>query len=61
MLRVVETAAFTDTGRQRRVNEDALLSRTPLFDAPVDISDNAPTIDKLVALTGRDPEWKPAP
>jgi serine/threonine protein phosphatase PrpC len=31
MLRVVESAAFTDTGRQRRVNEDALLSRTPLF------------------------------
>jgi len=31
MLRVVEQAAFTDTGRQRRANEDALLSRSPLF------------------------------
>ncbi|MFT4034931.1 MAG: Stp1/IreP family PP2C-type Ser/Thr phosphatase [Patulibacter sp.] len=31
MLRVVEQAAFTDTGRQRRANEDALLARAPLF------------------------------
>ena len=31
MLRVVEHAAFTDTGRQRRANEDALFSRAPLF------------------------------
>ncbi len=31
VLRVVEHAAFTDTGRQRRANEDALLSRSPLF------------------------------
>lgn len=31
MLRVIEHAAFTDTGRQRRVNEDAFFSRTPLF------------------------------
>ncbi|MDQ8045898.1 MAG: Stp1/IreP family PP2C-type Ser/Thr phosphatase [Solirubrobacteraceae bacterium] len=31
MLRVVEHAAFTDTGRQRRANEDALFSRSPLF------------------------------
>lgn len=31
MLRVVEHAAFSDTGRQRRANEDALLSRSPLF------------------------------
>lgn len=31
MLRVVEHVAFTDTGRQRRANEDAFLSRSPLF------------------------------
>lgn len=31
MLRVVEHCAFTDTGRQRRANEDALFSRSPLF------------------------------
>lgn len=31
MLHVVEHAAFTDTGRQRRANEDAFLSRSPLF------------------------------
>ncbi|MBJ7470398.1 MAG: Stp1/IreP family PP2C-type Ser/Thr phosphatase [Solirubrobacteraceae bacterium] len=31
MLRVVEHAEFTDTGRQRRANEDALFSRAPLF------------------------------
>ncbi len=31
MLHVVEHAEFTDTGRQRRANEDALFSRAPLF------------------------------
>jgi len=31
MLRVVEQYAATDTGRQRRANEDALLARPPLF------------------------------
>ncbi len=31
MLRVVEHAEFTDTGRQRRANEDAMFSRAPLF------------------------------
>ncbi|MDT4931225.1 MAG: hypothetical protein QOF92_4092 [Pseudonocardiales bacterium] len=31
------------------------LSRTGVFDKPVDVPDDAPTIDKLVALTGRDP------
>jgi len=31
MLRVAEQYAATDTGRQRRANEDALLSRSPLF------------------------------
>lgn len=31
MLRVVEQYATTDTGRQRRANEDALLARSPLF------------------------------
>jgi PPM family protein phosphatase len=31
MLRVAEQYATTDTGLQRRVNEDALLARAPLF------------------------------
>jgi PPM family protein phosphatase len=31
MLRVVEQYAATDTGRQRRANEDSLLARSPLF------------------------------
>jgi serine/threonine protein phosphatase PrpC len=31
MLRVAEQFAATDTGRQRRANEDSLLSRSPLF------------------------------
>src|SRR5437763_12187831 len=31
MLRVAEQYATTDTGRQRRANEDALLARSPLF------------------------------
>ncbi len=31
MLRVVEQYATTDTGRQRRANEDSLLARSPLF------------------------------
>jgi len=31
MLRVAEQYAGTDTGRQRRANEDALLARSPLF------------------------------
>jgi serine/threonine protein phosphatase PrpC len=31
MLRVAEQYAGTDTGRQRRANEDSLLSRSPLF------------------------------
>ncbi len=31
MLRIVEQVAFTDTGRQRRANEDAFLARSPLF------------------------------
>jgi PPM family protein phosphatase len=31
MLRVVEQYAATDTGLQRRANEDALLARSPLF------------------------------
>ncbi|WP_375476795.1 TIGR03086 family metal-binding protein [uncultured Jatrophihabitans sp.] len=31
------------------------LSSTDMFDEPVDVPDDAPTIDKLVALTGRDP------
>jgi serine/threonine protein phosphatase PrpC len=31
MLRVAEQYAVTDTGRQRRANEDSLLTRSPLF------------------------------
>ena len=31
MLRVAEQYAKTDTGRQRRANEDALLARAPMF------------------------------
>ena len=31
MLRVAEQYAVTDTGRQRRANEDSLLARSPLF------------------------------
>ncbi len=31
MLRVTEQYAGTDTGRQRRANEDSLLARSPLF------------------------------
>src|ERR1700751_607275 len=31
MLRVAEQYAGTDTGRQRRANEDSLLARAPLF------------------------------
>jgi PPM family protein phosphatase len=31
MLRVVEQAYMTDTGRQRNANEDALFARSPLF------------------------------
>lgn len=31
MLRIVETSARTDTGRQRRTNEDAFFARAPVF------------------------------
>jgi protein phosphatase len=31
VLRVAEQYAMTDTGRQRRANEDAMLARSPLF------------------------------
>jgi serine/threonine protein phosphatase PrpC len=31
VLRVVEQYAVSDTGRQRRINEDSLLARAPLF------------------------------
>jgi uncharacterized protein (TIGR03086 family) len=31
------------------------LSSSGLFDAPVDVPDDAPTLDKLIALTGRRP------
>lgn len=34
------------------------LSSSGLFDSPVDVPEDAPTIDKLVALTGRDPRQR---
>ena|SRR6478609_4609920 len=33
------------------------MSGTGMFDKPVPVPDDAPTIDKLVALAGRDPRW----
>ncbi len=35
------------------------VSESGYFDAPVSVPDDAPTLDKLVALTGRDPNWTP--
>ena len=37
-----------------------MLAGSGLFHDPVDVSDDAPTLDRLVALTGRDPNWKPS-
>jgi uncharacterized protein (TIGR03086 family) len=31
-----------------------------LFGPPVTVADGAPTLDKLLGLTGRDPAWRPA-
>jgi uncharacterized protein (TIGR03086 family) len=33
------------------------ISESGYFNAPVSVPDDAPTLDKLVALTGRDPNW----
>jgi hypothetical protein len=30
-----------------------------LFGQPVKVPDNAPLMDKLIGLTGRDPAWQP--
>jgi uncharacterized protein (TIGR03086 family) len=38
-----------------RVRPAGDMSSSGLFDPPVDVPDNAPTIDKLVAVTGRKP------
>lgn len=35
------------------------LSGSGFFAPPVDVPDDAPTLDKLMGLTGRDPGWKP--
>ena len=35
------------------------LSGSGYFDKPVDVPDDAPKLDRLVGLTGRDPGWKP--
>jgi uncharacterized protein (TIGR03086 family) len=37
------------------VKEYGDLSATGMFDAPVDVPDDASMLDKLIALTGRDP------
>jgi hypothetical protein len=35
-------------------------ARLPAFGAVVSEADDAPPLDRLVALTGRDPGWTPA-
>jgi uncharacterized protein (TIGR03086 family) len=35
------------------------LSASGLFDRPVDVPADASALDRLVALTGRDPRWRP--
>ena len=42
-------------GLRRRPRTSATCPVSGLFDAPVDVPDDASTLDKLVALTGRDP------
>jgi uncharacterized protein (TIGR03086 family) len=34
------------------------LSGSGMFDKPVDVPDDAPALDRLIGLTGRDPAWK---
>jgi uncharacterized protein (TIGR03086 family) len=34
-----------------------MLASSGMFAEPVDVGDGAPTLDKLIALTGRDPNW----
>jgi uncharacterized protein (TIGR03086 family) len=31
-----------------------------LFDSPVPVPDDAPLLDRLIGLTGRDPAWRPS-
>jgi uncharacterized protein (TIGR03086 family) len=40
-----------------QANRGGDMSSSGLFEPPVDVPDAAPTIDKLVAGTGRDPHW----
>ena len=35
------------------------LSSSGMFAAPVAVPDDAPVLDRLLGLTGRDPDWKP--
>lgn len=44
--------ARADANRER-------LAASGMFDAPVDVADDAPLTDRLVALCGRDPTWTP--
>jgi uncharacterized protein (TIGR03086 family) len=34
-------------------------SRQGIFDPPVDVPNDAPLVDRVVAFSGRDPTWKP--
>jgi uncharacterized protein (TIGR03086 family) len=34
-----------------------VLAESGMFAAPVEVPDDAPTLDKLIGLTGRDPNW----
>lgn len=36
------------------------LAASGFFDAPVQVADDAPVLDRLLALTGRDPRWSHA-
>ena len=52
-------ASLTSAGKAHNAVETAILStcnRTEIYCAA-----DAPAIDRLVALSGRDPQWSPAP
>ncbi|PZS37501.1 MAG: hypothetical protein DLM62_18840 [Pseudonocardiales bacterium] len=66
MLRAAETIAKTDTGRQRRENEDSVFARTPLFvvaDGMGGAGDraSAAAIDALKSLEALEPGPASAP